>query len=167
MMDRSVFSLEMAVRDYECDLQAVVNNAVYQNYLEHARHEYLKSRGIDFAKLAAAGVNLVVVRVEIDYKHPLRSGDAFVVEVLPERVSPVRIGFRQTIWRLPDRKEVVRALVVGTALNAKGTAENPGRARSRVFLTRVRQHVRSLPRRPAQDRIVFLYSATILHPRCL
>src|SRR5512141_636358 len=101
IMEQDCFTLEMAVRDYECDLQGVVNNAVYQNYLEHARHEYLKGIGIDFAALAAAGVNLVVVRVELDYKYPLRSGDAFVVEVHPERISPVRIGFRQTIWRLP------------------------------------------------------------------
>jgi acyl-CoA thioester hydrolase len=133
MMDRSVFSLQMAVRDYECDLQAVVNNAVYQNYLEHARHEYLKSRGVDFARLAAAGVNLVVVRVEIDYKYPLRSGDTFVVEVLPERVSPVRIGFRQTIWRLPDRREVIRALVVGTALSAKGRPRIPAELEAALF----------------------------------
>lgn len=132
-MDRKVFSLEMAVRDYECDLQAVVNNGVYQNYLEHARHEYLKSLGIDFAQLAAAGVNLVVTRVEIDYKHPLRSGDVFVVEVAPERVSPVRIGFRQSIWRLPDRTEVIRALVVGTALNAKGRPRIPAELESALF----------------------------------
>jgi len=132
-MDRSVFALEMAVRDYECDLQAVVNNAVYQNYLEHARHEYLKSRGVDFAKLAAEGVNLVVVRVEIDYKQPLRSGESFVVEVVPERVSPVRIGFRQTIWRLPDRKEVIRALVIGTALNAKGRPRIPAELETALF----------------------------------
>ncbi|NSW95739.1 MAG: acyl-CoA thioesterase, partial [Bacteroidales bacterium] len=35
------FRLEFTVRDYECDLQGVVNNANYQHYLEHARHEYL------------------------------------------------------------------------------------------------------------------------------
>jgi len=132
-MDQHGFALEMAVRDYECDLQAVVNNAVYQNYLEHARHEYLKSLGVDFAKLAAEGVNLVVVRVEIDFRYPLRSGDAFVVEVLPERISPVRIGFRQTIWRLPDRKEVIRALVVGTALNAKGRPKIPTELETALF----------------------------------
>jgi acyl-CoA thioester hydrolase len=132
-MNRKIFSLEMAVRDYECDLQAVVNNAVYQNYLEHARHEYLKRLGIDFAKLVAEGVNLVVVRVEIDYKYPLRSGESFVVEVLPERISPVRIGFRQTIWRLPDRKEVIRALVIGTALNAKGRPRIPAELETALF----------------------------------
>ncbi len=124
-MDKECFTLEMSVRDYECDLQGVVNNAVYQNYLEHARHEYLKAIGIDFAALAAQGINLVVTRVEIDYKTSLTSGDRFVVEVRPERISPVRIGFRQDIYRLPDRKPVVKALVTGTALNAKGRPKLP------------------------------------------
>ena len=124
-MHQNIFTLEMAVRDYECDLQAVVNNGVYQNYLEHARHEYLKSLGIDFAKLAAEGVNLVVTRVEIDYKLPLRSGDVFLVGVVPERISRLRIGFRQSIWLQPDRKEVISALVVGTALSEKGRPRIP------------------------------------------
>jgi acyl-CoA thioester hydrolase len=124
-MDKSCFSIELAVRDYECDLQGVVNNAVYQNYLEHARHEFLKSIGIDFAALTAQGINLVVTRVEIDYKLSLTSGDRFVVEIETERISPVRFGFRQTICRLPDRKPVIRALVTGTALNAKGRPQLP------------------------------------------
>ncbi len=124
-MTQECFTLEMAVRDYECDLQGVVNNAVYQNYLEHARHEYLKEIGIDFAALAAEGINLVVTRAEIDYKASLTSGDTFVVEVRPERISPVRIGFRQDIYRLADRKAVVKALVTGTALNAKGRPQLP------------------------------------------
>lgn len=124
-MDDNIFRLEMAVRDYECDLQGVVNNAVYQNYLEHARHEYLKAIGIDFAALAAAGINLVVTRVEIDYKYSLTSGDRFVVEVTAERLSPVRIGFRQDIYRVPDRKAVVKGLVTGTALNRRGRPQLP------------------------------------------
>jgi len=124
-VENRVFSLEMAVRDYECDLQGVVNNAVYQNYLEHARHEYLKSIGIDFAGLAAEGINLVVVRVEIDYKLSLTSGDHFAVTVAAEQLSPVRIGFRQDICRLPDGKPVIKALVIGTALNRRGRPQLP------------------------------------------
>jgi len=119
-MERNCFSLEMAVRDYECDMQGVVNNAVYQHYLEHARHEYLKSLGIDFAAITARGINLVVTRVEIDYRMSLTSGDRFIVTVEPRRISPLRIGFRQTILRLPDRKTAVMAQVTGTSLNAKG-----------------------------------------------
>jgi len=129
-MEQACFSLELAVRDYECDLQGVVNNAVYQNYLEHARHEYLKSIGIDFAALTLQGVNLVVTRVEIDYKASLVSGDRFVVEVRLERISPVRIGFRQDIYRLPERTTVVKALVTGTALNAKGRPQLPEELKS-------------------------------------
>lgn len=72
-----IFTCQMAVRDYECDMQGVVNNAVYLHYLEHARHEFLKSLGLDFASLTADGIIVVVVRAEIDYLQSLRSGDLF------------------------------------------------------------------------------------------
>ena len=48
------FELTLDVRDYECDLQGLVNNAVYQNYLEHARHQYLASLGLSFARFHEA-----------------------------------------------------------------------------------------------------------------
>ena len=47
-----LFTLEFAVRDYECDVQGIVNNAVYQNYLEHTRHVFLKQHSIDFVALS-------------------------------------------------------------------------------------------------------------------
>ena len=124
-MQQDCFAIEMSVRDYECDMQYVVNNAVYQHYLEHARHEYLKSIGIDFAQLTAQGINLVIIRAEIDYRQSLVSGDHFVVELSPLQLSPVRIGFNQRILRLPDRKPVVTALFTGTALNIKGRPHIP------------------------------------------
>lgn len=120
-----LFRLEFDVRDYECDIEGIVNNAVYQNYLEHARHVFLKERGIDFAKLTASGVHLVVIRAEIDYRWPLRSGDRFVVTVATEQITPLRFCFHQEIFRLPDEKPIVRAKVIGTALNERGRPEMP------------------------------------------
>lgn len=72
-----IYKLDLKVRDYECDMQGIINNAVYQNYLEHCRHEFLLSIGIDFNRLTKDKVFLVVVRTELDYKTPLRGGDAF------------------------------------------------------------------------------------------
>ena len=114
-----LFRCEMAVRDYECDMQGVVNNAVYQNYLEHARHEFLKARGLDFAQLTADGIIVVVVRAEIDYRISLRSGDVFEVSVEPQQLSPLRLGFRQQI-RHRDGRVMLDALITTTAVNERG-----------------------------------------------
>jgi acyl-CoA thioester hydrolase len=110
----------MLVRDYECDLQGIVNNAVYQNYLEHARHEYLKSVGVDFKAFADKGINLVVARVELDYRSSLTSGDHFVVTLNFIKESRIRFAFLQNIYRLADEQLILKGKVIGVALNAKG-----------------------------------------------
>lgn len=114
------FKLEFAVRDYECDLAGMVNNASYLNYIEHARHEFLRSKDIDFAGLARKGIYLVVFRMELDFLYPLRSGDRFFVGTNSERVSRLRFGFQQDIYRLPDEKPVLKAKVIGTAVDEVG-----------------------------------------------
>lgn len=113
-------TIELAVRDYECDMQAVVNNGTYQNYLEHARHEFLKSRGIDFAEVTASGINLVVTRAELDYRKPLVSGDVFCVYSMVRQASRLRFEFHQKIVRLPDETLMLNAVITGTSLNRDG-----------------------------------------------
>jgi len=110
------FELELTVRDYECDLQGIVNNAVYLNYLEHARHTFLLERKIDFARLHNEGIDLVVSRIEIDYKLSLTSGDRFVIRSSMNREGHLRVIFHQEILRLPDLKTVVKAKVIGVGL---------------------------------------------------
>ncbi|MEE9905044.1 MAG: acyl-CoA thioesterase [Chlorobium sp.] len=119
------YTHEMSVRDYECDMQGIVNNSVYQNYLEHVRHEYLKRVGIDFADYTRKGINLVVVRAELDYRYPLKSGDRFVVGLNFRRESQLKFAFYQDIYRLPDMKPVVKAKIIGTALNERGRPQIP------------------------------------------
>jgi len=114
------FRIEDKVRDYELDMQGIVNNGVYFNYLEHARHEYLLANNVDFAALAEQKIHLVVIRSELDYKASLSSGDRYVVEVDVERISKVKFGFRQRVIRLSDEKVCVEGLVIGTALNERG-----------------------------------------------
>ena len=124
--NRYSFSLDFKVRDYECDLQGVVNNANYQHYLEHARHEFLISKGVIFSELHGEGLDLIVIKVEIDYKYPLKSRDNFVVRLNVEREGNAKILFNQEIFRIPDEKLIARARVTGVAAR-NGRPVQPGK----------------------------------------
>jgi acyl-CoA thioester hydrolase len=109
-------AIEFGVRDYECDIQGVVNNANYQHYLEHARHEFLISRDISFSALHNEGIDLIVSRIEINYKYPLRSHDKFVVKSVIQKEGNVKLVFIQDIYRQPDEKLIVQAKVTCAAV---------------------------------------------------
>jgi acyl-CoA thioester hydrolase len=123
--EKPPYNLKFVVRDYECDLQGVVNNANYQHYLEHARHEFLISKGVSFVELHDEGTDLIVTKVEIEYKYPLKSRDEFFVTVDIRREGNVRILFIQDIYRLPDLKLIVKSKVTGVATK-KGKPVHPG-----------------------------------------
>ncbi|MBN1959035.1 MAG: acyl-CoA thioesterase [Desulfuromonadales bacterium] len=124
-MKKYQFQIELQVRDYECDMQGHVNNAVYLNYLEHARHEFLKTMGLNFSDLVRRGISLVIIRNEIDYKRSLVSGDRFMVGVILQKISPLRYCFVQDIYLLPEKKLVLKGRVTGTGVNSKGRPELP------------------------------------------
>jgi acyl-CoA thioester hydrolase len=113
-------SLEFKVRDYECDMQGLVNNGIYQNYLEHARNEFLLCKGINFAEMATNKINLVVVRAELNYRDSLKSGDRFKVCSNIQQISKVRFEFLQGIYRIADSKQMLNARIIGTSLNERG-----------------------------------------------
>ena len=119
-----VFELKFKVRDYECDLEGIVNNANYQHYMEHTRHEFMRSAGLSFADMYAQGITPVVARITISYKMPLRSRDEFVSK-LSVRKEGVRYVFLQDIFRLPDMKVVVKAQVDTVCLINGKLADSP------------------------------------------
>ena len=120
MKENYAYILDFKVRDYECDIQGVVNNGVYMNYLEHTRHEFLLYKGLSFAELAAQKINLMVVSAELKYKYPLRSGDDFWVGVNFDAASKVRFHFIQDVYLERDSKLCLNAIVTGTSVNERG-----------------------------------------------
>ena len=62
----------------------------------------------------------MVIRAELDYKLPLRSGDCFWIGINVERPSKLRFEFLQDIFRAEDDKAVMKAKVTGTAMNERG-----------------------------------------------
>lgn len=72
-----IFCEDFKVRDYECDIQGVVNNANYLHYMEHTRHEFLSRLGEEFALLHDKGIDFFVRKATVEYLVPLRCGDTF------------------------------------------------------------------------------------------
>ena len=68
------------VRFRDLDWLGHVNNAVFLTYLEEARIGYLVPHG-------AAAANMILARVEIDFRAPLREGDEIEIGVRPSKVG--------------------------------------------------------------------------------
>lgn len=101
MKQNYIFETEMEVRDYECDIQGIVNNANYLHYTEHTRHQFLLSLGVSFAKLHDKGVDAVVARMNLQYKVPLRCDDRFISRLALKKEG-LRYVFYQDIYRKGD-----------------------------------------------------------------
>ena len=119
IQDKYIFTLEIAVRDYELDSEGIVNNAIYLHYLEHTRHAFVKQEGIPFGSLTREGLIPVVRRMEIDYHTPLRSGDVMLSRLWIERKGP-RFIFYQDIFRKGDGAAVVSAVVTIVCMEKDG-----------------------------------------------
>lgn len=105
-----VFKLEMKSRDYECDIQGVVNHANYLHYLEVTRLEFLESIGGNFAEWHDKGIDLMVTNINITYKTSLHGGEKFL-SCLNLKREGARYIYYQDIYRMSDMKLCIKAEV--------------------------------------------------------
>jgi acyl-CoA thioester hydrolase len=119
----SEHSCALTVRSYECDAYSHVNNAVYLNYLEYARHAYLRDNGISIETLRTEGYGLWVARLAIDYRRPAAADDALVILTRPLRKSRIGGVLAQRIIRTGDTRAgdtIAEAEVTWVCVDAGG-----------------------------------------------
>src|SRR5437016_11502093 len=73
--DDDVMEMPLRVAGYDVDFAGIVNNAVYVRWLEDLRTAFI-ARRLPMEESARRGLVPVVARIEIDYRAPLRFGDA-------------------------------------------------------------------------------------------
>ena len=120
------FEHRFDVRDSEIDMFGVVNHSIYLTYLQHTRHIFFKSLGIDLSELGKRDWTPVVTRIDVRYKKPLTSGDSCVVKLAVVSVRRVKFQFLQKIFRLEQDHhsepsiEILEAFVEGTTISPEG-----------------------------------------------
>ena len=104
------FETQMQVRDYECDIEGIVNNANYLHYCEHTRHLFLQECGLSFAEMHAKGVDAVIARMNLQYKVPLRPDDEFISRMALTK-DGIKYVFHHDIFRASDNALCFRGKV--------------------------------------------------------
>jgi len=95
-----------------------VNNAVYLNYLEYARGEFLKDVGFDYFAAVKAGYGIYVARVEIDYVRAALANDKLLIKSRSIKKGAVSGVIAQDILR--GDEIIAKAKVTWAFVDSKG-----------------------------------------------
>ncbi len=96
--DASRSVVRVRVRFCETDLMGIVHHGSYVAYMEVARVEWLRRRGVSYSSWAERGLHLAVVELSLKYRAPARFDDELDVEVRlgESRTASVRFDYRLT-----------------------------------------------------------------------
>ncbi|DBA89581.1 TPA: hypothetical protein ACH3X2_004482 [Trebouxia sp. C0005] len=109
------FAIEMKVRDYELDQYGVVNNAVYLNYLQHVREEWMHYIGFNSGEFARAGNALALSECNVKYTRPLRTRDTFNSKAWVTKVSATSFHLYQELVKVEEDEQACKEEVALSA----------------------------------------------------
>ncbi len=112
----SAFTFSCRVYWEDTDAGGIVYYANYLRFLERARSEWLRARGISQRALALEpGIVFSVVALQVQYRRPARLEDLLVISCEPARQGGASIGFAQSIWRERSGGELLLTAAVRVA----------------------------------------------------
>lgn len=93
----------------------VAHHAAYIPWLEMGRTELLRASGVTYRDLEAAGVFLVVTRLEIAYRRPARYDDTITVITRVTGGGRARIDHAYEVRRLAENESTGELLASATS----------------------------------------------------
>jgi acyl-CoA thioester hydrolase len=94
--------VRIRVRFGETDLMGIAHHGSYVGYLEVARIEWLRRRGVTYATWATQGIHLAVVELNVKYRAPARFDEELDVEAKLSEAGAASVRFDYRIVRASD-----------------------------------------------------------------
>ncbi len=105
--------LTLRVYYEDTDLAGIVYYANYLRFIERARTEWARERGVDQGRMRAEeGIVFAVRRVEADYLRPARFDDLLEVRTEVVEARGARLVLAQEVWRGEERLFAARVTLV-------------------------------------------------------
>jgi acyl-CoA thioester hydrolase len=117
-------------RYLEVDAQGVVFHMWYLAYFDEALPRFLASRGLDYPTMLDSGVDLAVVRTEVDWRAGLTWGDEAEVTVVPVRLGRTSLVLQFDVVRAGRVAVTARTTYVAIGTDGSGKRELPDRMRT-------------------------------------
>lgn len=112
--------VRLRVRYCECDPFGVAHHASYAPWLEIARTEMLRGSGVTYRQMEEAGVFLVIARMEISYRRPIRYDDEVEVRTRVVGGSRVKLEHTYEIVRAGEAEVLTTAATTLVCVGADG-----------------------------------------------
>ncbi|MEJ2368330.1 MAG: thioesterase family protein [Acidobacteriota bacterium] len=126
------------VRYVETDQMGIVHHSAYLAWLEVARTDSLRQRGLPYAELEKMGVQMPVLGIQVDYIRPALYDDEIVVVARLVKATPVRFTFSYEVRRGDTHGEL---LCRGETRHAAVGPEGRPRRLQKDILERIGGHV--------------------------
>ncbi len=108
-MVSSTLVSELRVRSCDVDSFGHVNNAVYLQYCEGARNDYMLQRGLTFADFKQWNIGPVLYSARLDFKSPAHTDDELIIEGVLSFTGRTRFRIDHNLVLKGDRKLICHA----------------------------------------------------------
>jgi acyl-CoA thioester hydrolase len=112
--------VRVRVRFCETDLMGIVHHGAYPAYLEAARVEWLRRRGVAYGNWASRGLHLAVAELNLRYRTPARFDDEIDVDTSLGLLRAASVRFDYRLVRVGDAALVAEGSTLLACVNQAG-----------------------------------------------
>jgi acyl-CoA thioester hydrolase len=114
------FSLCHRVYYYETDKMGRVYHSNFVLWMEKARTEFLRNRGISYKELEESGVIMPVTEIKVNYLSPVEYDDEVIIDIYVIKLTKVKVEFRYIFYDKKSGKKFGEATSINIFSDKNG-----------------------------------------------